>query len=162
MYPTSSQEGKVLRQKGARPFEMSGPEGEVILAKFDKGVPYVKQLTKMVEKKAEEIGHIVTLLGRRCRFPIHPETGKLWQAHKGLNRLIQGSSADQTKMAMVLADDANIRMQLQVHDELDQTIWDLKEARELNEIMVHAIELNVPTMCDIEVGPNWGELKAVA
>lgn len=162
VYPTSSQEGKVLRQKGARPFEMAGPEGEVILAKFDKGVPYVKQLTKMVEKKAEEIGHIVTLLGRRCRFPIHPETGKLWQAHKGLNRLIQGSSADQTKMAMVLADDANIRMQLQVHDELDQTIWDLKEARELNEIMVHAIELNVPTMCDIEVGPNWGELKAVA
>jgi DNA polymerase I-like protein with 3'-5' exonuclease and polymerase domains len=162
VYPVDSPEGKALRKQGARPFEMAGPEGEVILTKFDEGVPYVKQLAKMVQKKAQKVGYIVTLLGRRCRFPIHPETGKLEYAHTGLNRLIQGSSADQTKLAMVTADDAGTRMQLQVHDELDLTIWDLKEAQELNEIMVHAIELNVPTMCDIEVGPNWGELKAVA
>lgn len=162
VYPVDSPEGKALRRDGARPFEMAGPEGQAILTKFDEGVPYIKALAKMVQKKAQRRGYVLTLLGRRCRFPIHPETGKLEYAHTGLNRLIQGSSADQTKLAMVIADDAGIRMQLQVHDELDLTIWDMKEARELNEIMVHAIELNVPTVVDIEVGPNWGEIKAAA
>lgn len=158
VHPVSSPTGKALRLAGQRPFEMAGDEGQVILGKFDEGVPYVKQLTKMVQKKAERIGYIKTLSGRRCRFPRHPQTGELWYAHKGLNRLIQGSSADQTKMAMVLADEAGIRMQLQVHDEIDLTIWDRSEAEQLNEIMVHAIELNVPTRCDIETGPTWGEI----
>ncbi len=144
-----------------RSVEMAGPKGAALLQRFKDRVPYIKELQKMVQTRAQRLGYIVTLLGRRCRFPIHPETGKIEWAHKGLNRLIQGSSADQTKLAMVLADDAGIRMQLQVHDEIDLTIWDLKEARELSEIMVHAVELNVPTICDIEVGPNWGELKAV-
>ena len=123
---------------------------EVILKALAKGMPDVVP--------AWSGGDIYDVMG----VVIHPETGKLEYAHTGLNRLIQGSSADQTKLAMVIADDADIRMQLQVHDELDLTIWDIKEARELNEIMVHSVELNVPTICDIEVGPNWGELKAVA
>jgi hypothetical protein len=113
VYPVGSPEGKALRRGGARPFEMAGPEGQAILTKFDQGVPYIKALAKMVQKKAQRRGYVLTLLGRRCRFPIHPETGQLEYAHTGLNRLIQGSSADQTKLAMVIADDAGIRMQLQ-------------------------------------------------
>lgn len=160
VYPVKSPEGEALRKKGARPFEMAGPEGEAILAKFDNGVPYIKALAKMVQKKAHRRGYVLTLLGRRCRFPIHPETGKLEYAHTGLNRLIQGSSADQTKLAMVIADDAGIRMQLQVHDELNFTMYDRKEVDELAYIMEHAIELNVPTLVDIEIGPSWGEIRA--
>jgi DNA polymerase I-like protein with 3'-5' exonuclease and polymerase domains len=53
-------------------------------------------------------------------------------------------------------------VQLQVHDELDLTIWSSREAKQLNEIMVHAVELNVPTVCDIEVGPTWGEIGIAA
>lgn len=158
----NSQEGKLLRASGCRPFEVAGDEGQMLLDRFNARVPYVKQLQKMVQVKAQKMGYIKTLLGRRCRFPINPETGKLEWAHKGLNRLIQGGSADQTKLAMVLADAAGIRLQLQVHDELDLTVWDMKEAHQLNEIMAHAIELNVPTRCDIEVGPTWGEIKEAA
>lgn len=154
-----SPEGKALRLAGCKPFLVAGPEGQAILDKFNKGVPYIGQLAKMVQRKAERRGYIKTLSGRRCRFPRHPKTGELWQAHKGLNRLIQGSSADQTKIAMVKADEAGIRMQLQVHDEIDLTVWSRDEAEQLNEIMVQAVELNVPTRVDIEVGPSWGEIK---
>ena len=159
VHPVDSERGRELKRKGQRPFEMAGDEGKVILGKFADGVPYVNQLAKMVQKKAERVGYIRTMSGRMCRFPRNPRTGKLEGAHKGLNRLIQGSAGDQTKLAMVLADEAGIRMQLQVHDEIDLTIWDRKEAEELNEIMVHAVELNVPTRCDIEAGPTWGTIK---
>ena len=156
----NSIEGRMLQAtKGARPFEMAGDEGQQLLDRFNARVPYVKQLQGMVKTRAQRYGFIRTLLGRRCRFPIHPETGELEYAHKGLNRLIQGSAADQTKLAMVLADEAGVRMQLQVHDELDLTIWNRAEAELLNEIMVHAIELNVPTRCDIETGDTWGTIK---
>ena len=141
---------------------MAGPEGQIVITKFANGVPYIKQLGKMVQNRAQNEGFIRTLLGRRCRFPIHPETGKMEWGHKGLNRLIQGGAADQTKLAMVQADAAGIRMQLQVHDEIDLTIWSMAEAKQLEEIMVNAIPLNVPTLCDIEVGPTWGEIKAAA
>ncbi len=145
-----------------RSVEMAGDEGAMLLQRFKSRVPYVAQLQEMVKNRAKRMGFIKTLLGRRCRFPINPENGRMHWAHKGLSRLIQGSAADQTKLAMVLADEADIRMQLQVHDELDLTIWDIKEALELRKIMIHAIELNVPTMCDVEEGPTWGEIKGIA
>lgn len=159
VHDVNSPEGQALKRQGARPFEMAGPEGQAILDAFAAGVPYVAQLTKKVQEKADRVGFIKTLSGRRCRFPRHPQTGELWGSHKALNRLIQGSAGDQTKRAMVLADQAGIRMQLQVHDEIDLTVWSRAEAQELEEIMVHAVELNVPTRCDIELGDTWGTIK---
>ena len=79
--------------------------------------------------------------------------------HKALNRLIQGSSADQTKLAMVHAHREGIRLQLQVHDEIDLTIHDRAEAERLAEIMRTAVTSSVPFLVDIEIGPNWGEIK---
>ena len=154
----NSPDGILLRKSGARPFEIAGDEGQMLLDRFNARVPYVKALQTMVRKKAEKLGYILTLAGRRCRFPRNPETGKMEWAHKGLNRLVQGSAGDQTKMAMVLADEAGIRLQLQVHDELNFTFYDYKEAEQLNQIMVEAIPLRVPTRCDVETGASWGEI----
>jgi len=159
VHDVKSLEGKALQRNGCRPFEMAGPEGQALLDRFRKNVPYVHELQNMCKEKVKKVGFLTTLSGRRCRFPIHPETGKIWGEHKGLNRLIQGGAGDQAKMAMINAADAGVRLQLAVHDELDQTIWDREEAEELNRIMVHAIQLNVPTHVDVEIGPSWGEIK---
>ena len=63
---------------------------------------------------------------------------------------------------MVEAHEAGIRLQLQVHDELDLTVWSHDEARHLAEIMRNAVPCNVPHRCDIEVGPNWGQIEEIA
>lgn len=139
--------------------EVAGPEGQALLDRFDRGVPYVRALARLCRDVANERGYVTTKLGRRCRFPRHPDTHRVEWAHKALNRLIQGSSADQTKLAMVQAHREGIRLQLQVHDELDLTIWDRKEAEQLSEIMQTAVEGSVPFRVDIETGPNWGEIK---
>lgn len=157
--PSHSPEGSALKKLGARPFEMAGEEGQKILDKFAAGVPYVGALTKLVQAAAEQQGFIRTISGRKRRFPRNPTTGEIIDTHKALNGLIQGGAGDQTKQAMVLADEAGIDMQLQVHDELDLTIYDDDTAKELEHIMVTAEKLNVPSRTDIEEGPTWGEIK---
>jgi DNA polymerase I-like protein with 3'-5' exonuclease and polymerase domains len=139
-------------------YEAAGAEGQAIIEKFNQGVPFVRGLQKLCEAAAAERGYIRTAGGRRCRFPRRSGGGYEW-AHKALNRLIQGSSGDQTKAAMVVADEAGCRLQLQVHDELDLTIWDRKEAEHLAEIMRGALPCMVPAKVDIEIGPNWGSIE---
>jgi DNA polymerase I-like protein with 3'-5' exonuclease and polymerase domains len=164
IHPVDSEEGQRLKKAGARPFEMAGEQGQAILRAFDDGVPYIRGLMKSTQRTAETRGWLRTALGRRCRFPENPVKGKdqpryAW-GHKALNRLIQGTSADQTKLAMVLADEAGIPLQLQVHDELDLTVPDRAMAERLVDIMVNALPCRVPTRVDIEMGPSWGEIHA--
>ena len=65
------------------------------------------------------------------------------------------------KQAMVNADSVGIRLQLQVHDELDLTIWNPSEAFALEEVMLNAVECSVPHKVDIEMGPDWGSIKKI-
>ena len=60
-------------------------------------------------------------------FPVD-DFGNFDWTHKALNRLIQGGSADQMKKAMIDADEAGIRLQLQVHDEVDFSARSMDEA----------------------------------
>ena len=46
---------------------------------------------------------------------------------------------------------------LQVHDELCMSVKDKKEAETIAKIMINAVVLEVPSKCDVEVGPSWGE-----
>jgi DNA polymerase I-like protein with 3'-5' exonuclease and polymerase domains len=124
-------------------------------------------------------GSIRTLLGRKCRFPLWEpveyginkalpreqaviEYGpriKRAMTYKGLNRLIQGSAADQTKAAMVALNKAGFRLLLQVHDEIAVSVNDRSEAEEAARIMAQAVSLEVPSRVDVEIGPSWGEAK---
>jgi len=151
---------KWIETNGGKTIEVAGPEGQDLIEKFNKGLPYVKMLADAVEQAARKRGYIRTILGRRCRFEVGP-SGKPEFTYKALNRLIQGSSADQTKKAMVDADAAGIPLQLQVHDEFDLTIENHQQARDLAEIMRTAVPAKVPFQVDIEVGPSWGEIKDI-
>jgi DNA polymerase I-like protein with 3'-5' exonuclease and polymerase domains len=118
-------------------------------------------------------------LGRKCRFPLWEpveyginkalpreqaivEYGpriKRAMTYKGLNRLIQGSAADQTKAAMVALNKAGFRLLLQVHDEVAVSVNNKEEALAAAEIMRNAVQLEVPSKVDTEIGPSWGEAK---
>lgn len=140
--------------------EVAGDEAQAVLDLFNQKAPFVKGMAKRCERRAKKRGYIVTAGGRRCRFPIDEINGGYDWTHKALNRLIQGSSGDQTKRAMVDADAAGFRIQLQVHDELDHTAENAKEAKDLGQLMRECVKANVPFKVDTEVGPSWGEIKA--
>jgi DNA polymerase I-like protein with 3'-5' exonuclease and polymerase domains len=152
---------KWIRNRSGKLIEVAGPEAQSILDQVDRQAPFLRKLAELVERKAKHRGYVKTILGRRCRFPVgkDPRTGRegyIW-THKALNRIIQGSSGDQTKLAMVLADEANHPLQLQVHDELCETVYEMRQAEELADIMRTCVPAKVPFKVDVEVGPNWGE-----
>lgn len=139
----------------------AGSEGQAILDQFDKNAPFVKKLAKAAEKRAKQKGFITTVGGRRLHFP-EGNRGGFDFTHKALNRLIQGSAADQTKTAMVAADEAGHFLQLQVHDEFDGSFGSVEEGRACAEVMSTCIPNTlVPFKVDVEMGPSWGEIKDV-
>jgi DNA polymerase I-like protein with 3'-5' exonuclease and polymerase domains len=150
-----SAEGERLAAEGARRFEAAGPEGQELLNTFDAKVPFVKRMAKACEVRAKTVGYITTLSGRRCRFPQDQDGNYDW-THKSLNRLIQGSSADQTKEAMVELDAASFDMMLQVHDEIALSVENRAEGEAAAEIMRNCTPLELPSKVDVEIGSSWG------
>jgi DNA polymerase I-like protein with 3'-5' exonuclease and polymerase domains len=154
-------------------------ETEDLFAKFHANVPFVKQLMEQATRKADNVGFLRTLLGRKCRFDLWEPRAfgihkalPLWEAekeygrdlkrawtYKALNRLIQGSSADMTKKAMVDLYEEGIVSHIQVHDELNCSIESEEQAKRIKEIMETTVELKVPLKVDAEIGPSWGEIK---
>jgi DNA polymerase I-like protein with 3'-5' exonuclease and polymerase domains len=151
-------------KRQGKTIEIAGEAGQAIIDKFHQMVPFVKELTEKVRTKAALRGYIHTLGGRRCRFPIDKDKStdhhiEYLHLQKGLNKLIQSSSADQTKTAMVEIDRAGLPMQLQVHDEICTSVKDRKQAEQIAEIMAHCITLEIPSVVDVEIGPSWGDAK---
>lgn len=145
-------------ERGGRTNEVAGEEAQGILTKFNTNAPFIKQLSKKCQARVKQLGYITTILGRRCRFPTRDDGSYDW-IHKALNRLIQGGSADQTKLAICEVEEAGFFLQLQVHDELDLSIYSRDEAKQVAQIMRDGVPLLVPSKVDLEIGPSWGRAE---
>jgi DNA polymerase I-like protein with 3'-5' exonuclease and polymerase domains len=150
--------GQAIIQQGARVFEAAGEEGQKLLDRFNASVPFVRALARVCTQAVNKRGYIRTQAGRKCRFPKDLVGNYDW-THKALNRLIQGSAADQTKITMIALDEANVPMQLQIHDEIAVSVHDKEEAKLIVDIMEKAYKLSVPNKIDCEIGLNWGDAK---
>jgi len=152
-------------------------EANELISKFNRRAPFVKLLSDRCMKKANEEGVIRTKLGRKCRFSmwepkdfgIHtPETFENASAkygrnnikraftYKALNRLIQGSAADQTKQAIVHCTKIGFLPLLQIHDELCFNVNE-EDVEKIKRAMESCVELNVPSVVDVALGSNFGE-----
>lgn len=151
---------KAQRQSGYYK-EVAGEEGQEILDQFDREAPFIRQLANACSSQASKKGFVKTILGRRLHFEARDD-GTYDYTHKALNRVIQGSSADQTKMALIEVDRQGYFLQLQVHDETDGSYGSEEEARAVGKIMRECVLdiLNplVPFKVDTECGPSWGEV----
>jgi DNA polymerase I-like protein with 3'-5' exonuclease and polymerase domains len=64
-----------------------------------------------------------------------------------------------TKKAMVDIYKSGRTPLIQIHDEMAMSVKDGADAREIRDIMVNALPLEIPNKCDIDLGPSWGEAK---
>ena len=153
---------------------------ERLLIKYNDRVPFVKKLANEVTNSASKYGFIRTIRGRKCRFDMwEPATFGMNKAmqyeeakaiygnnirraftYKALNRLIQGSAADQTKQAMIDCYKAGYKPMLQIHDELCFSVNSEEDIKPIKQKMETAIEnLKVPFSVDVALGKSWGEAK---
>tara|TARA_R100001244_G_scaffold77791_1_gene61527 strand:+ start:2616 stop:4493 length:1878 start_codon:yes stop_codon:yes gene_type:complete len=165
---------KLLQQLGINELE-----AEALFNNYHSRVPFIKELTQTCSRRAENIGHIKTLLGRRCRFNMFEPRGEkasplpLEEAveeygsnlrraytYRAFNRLIQGSAADMTKKAMLDLWNEGIVPHIQVHDELDISVSSLQETRRIVELMENCVDLALPIKVDAELGSTWGSASA--
>jgi DNA polymerase I-like protein with 3'-5' exonuclease and polymerase domains len=175
-------------KKMALDLDIAPIEAKEMLKEFRIKVPFMQGMLEDVMNRANKVGSIRTYLGRRCQFnlwepawydvdpvtkkPIfhkalpHSEALVKWErikragTYKALNRLIQGTAADQTKKAMVdVYEKLGIIPLIQVHDELNCSVKSDKEAKEIKNIMETCIDLTVPSNVDYKIKDNWGDAK---
>ena len=164
--------------------DVSVDEAKALTKQYHTRVPFVKGLMTGVMNRLNDKsskGSLHSLLGRKCRFDLwEPDTFAMNKAmpyreavreygattrlkraytYKALNRLIQASAADMTKKAMVDLYKKGIVPMLQIHDEIAMSVKTLDEAKAVANVMENAIPLEVPSKCDVEIGPSWGEAK---
>lgn len=167
--------------KLADSLDISPDQAKALKKKYNDNVQFLNNIIVRATRYTEQNGYINTLLGRRCRFDLwenkdfhdkrmmsYENAKKTWQwnemkragTYRALNRLIQGSAADQTKQAMVnLWKDVGVIPMIQIHDELNVSVANETQVKEIKEVMESAVELHVPVKCDAEIGDNWGEIK---
>ena len=129
--------------------------------------PGVKNYMSSTRDQAKIDGYVETLFGRRLYLPeINASNGmrRQYAERTAINAPMQGTAADIIKLAMnsiqnwLNSEPADIRMIMQVHDELVFEIptEQLDRAKEIIEdYMVQAAELSVPLEVGIGTGINW-------
>lgn len=161
---------------------LSREAAEGILDQYNSRLPWVSGLSDTCKRRAEQVGKIKLLDGALCRFDLWEPTWRgdepeyvppktvaearaFWPrarlkrafTHKAMNRLIQGSAARQTKMAIRECAREGLCILVQMHDELGFSVDSEAEGLRAAEIMRDVVQLQVPMKVDLAMGGNWGE-----
>lgn len=153
--------------------QISDRKAHKLLDDFSAEFPQLAKYKNYVIRKAERrrpMPYVNTVLGRKRKLPLlrsHSEEQRAQGRRQAFNTLIQGSSADVLKVALVRAHRAmpeGTRLVLTVHDEIvalspDDTVDESVEALRWAMEEVGMPQIKVPLLADIGVGNNWLEAK---
>lgn len=153
--------------------DVSADEAQAMIDRYFERFPGINRYIAETLEGVKERGFTTTLFGRKTHFPRIKSKNQAERAgseRAAINAPIQGTSADIIKRAMARMEPAlaeaglpNVRMLMQVHDEL---VFELPEADAeaaravIERVMATAAEpavtLTVPLAVEIGVGPSWG------
>jgi DNA polymerase-1 len=153
--------------------DVTPDEAQAMINRYFERFPGINRYIADTLSSAKESGFTTTLFGRKTHFPRLKASNPNERAgseRAAINAPIQGTSADIIKRAMARMGPAlldaglpNVRMLMQVHDEL---VFELPEgdadkaSAVIRQVMATAaepaIKLSVPLGVEIGVGPSWG------
>ncbi|QQS22931.1 DNA polymerase I [bacterium] len=146
-------------------------EAKDFIDKYFKAFPKIQDYMEATKMQVREDAMVCSETGRVRKFPeIKSPQYFIRQAAEraAINFPIQSLSADIIKVAMIEIDkllrgkDDEVRMLLQVHDEL---VFEIAEDKvepwieKIKPLMENAIKLSVPVIVEAKVGDNWGEME---
>lgn len=147
-------------------------EAREFIKKYFSQYQGVKKYIDETIKSAEKNGYTKTMFGRkRSLSEINSsEIMKKKAAERmAINSPVQGSAADLLKLAMIkiyeeIKNDNDIKMLLQVHDEL---IFEVSEEKinfyqkKIKNLMENIVKLDIPLIVESYSGNNWGEMEKI-
>lgn len=148
---------------------LSRTEAKKMIDSYYETYPRLKEYMAEQVKKAQDLGFVETILGRRRHLKDINSSNFVVKAHaerNAVNAPIQGSAADIIKLAMIKIENEleiqklETKMLLQVHDELlfEAPIDEVETATALiKQEMESAFETKVPLLVEVGVGDNWLE-----
>ena len=151
----------------AKQIDVSRTEAKRYIDTYFEKYPGVLEYMEQTKESAKIQGYVETVMGRRLYLPGLNNRNKMLQQHAlrtAINAPMQGSSADIIKQAMldidqwIGRDNAEIRMLMQVHDELVFEVSAEKAeafANKIQTLMTDAYSLDVPLKVDVGIGQNW-------
>ncbi len=157
----------------ARDIKVSRAEAGKYIRSYFERYSDVKEFIDRKIKEGREKGYTTTLLNRRRYLPDILSNNRVTRAfgeRTAINTPIQGSAADIIKLAMVRiynelkSKHMATKMILQVHDELifDAHPEELPVVKNMvKEYMENALQLDVPLVVDLKLGPNWYDVRKV-
>ena len=155
----------------SRQLGISQEDAKSFIARYFERFAGVRQFLDRMVKLAREQGYVETIFKRRRYIPEIKDRNFNMRAYgerAAQNSPLQGSAADLIKLAMIRIHHAirerelRSRMLLQVHDELifEAPPEELDAMQPLvREHMENVVELAVPLVVDIGLGPNWLDAK---
>ncbi|SER10741.1 DNA polymerase I [Epilithonimonas lactis] len=148
---------------------LSRTEAKKMIDSYYESYPRLKEYMAEQVKKAQDLGYVQTILGRKRHLKDINSSNFVVKAHaerNAVNAPIQGSAADIIKLAMIKIDEEleaqnlQTKMLLQVHDELlfEAPIDEVDVAMSLiKKEMESAFVTTVPLLVEVGVGNNWLE-----
>lgn len=175
------------KKKLGRGLGLTPAATDTLFQAYHAGNPHVSATMGYFMDQARRLGEVRTVLGRRSQFDLWEPEGWVQGAvplnykaalkkygneiqragtYKALNRVLQGSAADEMKMAMLLCYERGLFAEigpprLTVHDELvfsDPGGYN-STFDEIEYVMCNALPLRIPIIVDAEIGPDWGHSK---
>lgn len=149
---------KWIKNRHGRMVEVAGTQAAIILARYHRFMPFMKELQEVTKNSLKTNGYIKTLGGRRLydEKPILHNGSWISFERKGLSKLIQGSAADVTMRAMINCYNAGLHILFPVHDELNISSSHPEQDKELLRLcMEHTYNLAVPMPIEITQGISW-------
>ena len=147
-------------------------ETKALYDKYFEKLPHVQALSKWAYQQVEQTEMIKTYFGRvrKLEWKDQPARRADMIKNSAFNTMIQGTSADITKIAMLRVKDRvldkyspeQVQMKLQVHDELDFIVRN-DCLDEICAVIKNAMTIPTPENwvdfeVDVEVGKSWSEL----
>jgi DNA polymerase-1 len=153
----------------ARQLDISRGEAKAFIDAYFEHYPGIRAYMDATVEDARAHGFVSTLFGRKCHTPSINEKNPMkrgFSERAAINAPIQGGAADIIKRAMarlpkaIAASNLDIRMLLQVHDEL---VFEVPKSQAddaaalIKNVMEGAADLSVPLVVDVGTGANWSE-----
>jgi len=148
-------------------------EASAYIRKYFERFPGIRDYMDQTKTFVRANGHVETIFGRVCHFPAVASKNPSERAfveRQAINAPIQGSAADIIRRAMIRMEAAliaarlDVRMLLQVHDELVFEVPDAQVDAALpviTKVMVEAphpaVQLRVPLQVEARAAGNWDE-----